>query len=146
MWLIRSLSSDLFGSLEYITHHLGIATRGFEVTSKVVDNEQNKRYYEGKFEFGVPSSIFVPFSTGAVLNLAALIMGFLKILRGENLDCLIFQMLIASFGVVNCWPIYEAMVLRSDNGRMPIKITFISVSFAWVVYAAVSFILKLQKI
>ncbi|XP_022871286.1 cellulose synthase-like protein G3 isoform X2 [Olea europaea var. sylvestris] len=146
MWLIRSLSSDLFGSLEYITHHLGIATRGFEVTSKVVDNEQNKRYYEGKFEFGVPSPIFVPFSTGAVLNLAALIMGFLKILRGENLDCLIFQMLIASFGVVNCWPIYEAMVLRSDNGRMPIKITFISVSFAWVVYAAVSFILKLQKI
>ncbi|CAI9772102.1 unnamed protein product [Fraxinus pennsylvanica] len=42
MWLIRSLSSDLFGSLEHIINHLGIATRGFEVTSKVVDNEQNK--------------------------------------------------------------------------------------------------------
>ncbi|KAL2551030.1 Cellulose synthase-like protein G3 [Forsythia ovata] len=143
IWLIRLLSSDLLGSLEYIANHLGISTRGFEVTNKVVDNEQNKRYYEGKFEFGVPSPNFVPFSTAAILNLTALIMGFLKILWNENLDSLIIQMLIASFGVVNCLPIYEAMVLRSDNGRIPIKITIISVSLAWVVYAAVSFILKL---
>ncbi|KAL0292533.1 UNVERIFIED_CONTAM: Cellulose synthase-like protein G3, partial [Sesamum radiatum] len=78
MWLIRILTSDLFGTLEYISNQLGIATRSFNVTSKVNDDELKNRYDEGKFEFGVPSPMFVPLSTVAIINLAAFFGDFHK--------------------------------------------------------------------
>ncbi|KAG8374567.1 hypothetical protein BUALT_Bualt10G0008900 [Buddleja alternifolia] len=143
MWLIRGLSSDLFGTFEYISNHLGIATRGFNVTNKVNDDELRKRYDEGKFEFGVPSPMFVPLSTAAILNLFAFVFGFFQVLRWRMLDEFFVQMVLASFGVVNSWPFYEAMVLRTDKGRIPTKITIISAFLAWLLFAAISFIKKM---
>ncbi|KAI3469092.1 hypothetical protein Pfo_025755 [Paulownia fortunei] len=143
MFLIRVLSSDLFGTLEYISNNLGIAARGFNVTNKVNDNELRKRYDEGKFEFGVASPMFVPFSTAAIVNLVAFFGGFLQVLRGRDLTELFGQMVLASFGVVNSWPVYEAMVLRTDKGRMPTKITIISVFLAWALFAVISLMTKM---
>lgn len=143
MWIIRGLSSDLFGTLEYISNHLGIAARGFNVTNKVNDNELRKRYDEGKFEFGVASPLFVPLSTAAIINLVTFFGGFLQVLRGRDLDEFFGQMVLASFGVVNSWPVYEAMVLRTDQGRMPTKITIVSVFVAWVLFAVISSLTKM---
>lgn len=75
MWMMRVLSSDLFGASEYIMNHLGLATRGFDVTNKANDDELRKRYDEGKFHFGVPSPLFVPLSTAAVINVGAFLVG-----------------------------------------------------------------------
>ncbi|KAF2313474.1 hypothetical protein GH714_011162 [Hevea brasiliensis] len=44
--------------------------------------------------------------------------------------------------VANSWPVYEAMVLRSDNGKMPAKTCVIGTALTWVIYVAGSFILK----
>lgn len=142
MWLVRGLSSDLFGTLEYISNHLGIAARGFNVTNKVNNEEQRKRYDEGKFEFGVSSPMFVPLSTAAIINLVAFFGGFLQFLKGRELDELLGQMVVASMGVANSWPVYEAMVLRSDGGRMPTKITIISLVLAWLLFVVISSIAK----
>lgn len=143
MWLIKGLTSFSFGGIEYVTKVLGIATQGFNVTSKVVDDEQGKRYDQGMFEFGVPSPMFVPLSTAAIVNLIAFLYGFLEVLRGGNLDALFLQMFVAGFGVLNSLPIYEAMVLRADKGRMPTKITIISAFLACALYITSSFILKM---
>lgn len=145
MWIIRVLSSDLFGTLEYIGNHLGISTREFDITNKGNNEDQRKRYNEGKFEFGVPSPMFVPLSTSAIVNLAALSWGILQALRGNSLNELGGQMILACFGVVNSWPVYEAMVLRTDEGRMPTKITLISVSLAWVLSTVLSNILRMKE-
>lgn len=142
MWIIRGLSSDLFGTLEYISNKLGIAARNFNVTNKVSDEKLSKRYYEGKFEFGVSSPMFVPLSTAAIINLVAFLGGILKFLKGGEVDKLLGQMAVASMGVVNSWPVYEAMVLRSDGGRMPTKITIISLVLAWLLFIVISFIAK----
>ncbi len=40
--------------MEFFLKSLGISTQGFNVTSKVLDDEQSKRYKQGIFEFGVP--------------------------------------------------------------------------------------------
>lgn len=142
MWIVRGLTSDLFGTLEYISNKLGIAARDFNVTNKVNDEELRKRYYEGKVEFGVPSPMFVPFSTAAIINLVAFFGGILKLLKGGELDDLLGQMAVTSMGVANSWPVYEAMVLRSDGGRMPTKITIISLVLAFLMFIVVSFIAK----
>lgn len=143
MWLVRGVSSYLFGSLEFATKHLGIATHGFNITSKVQDDEQSKRYDQGTFVFGVASPMFVSLAVAAVLNFIAFISSFLQILLGGNVEGLFVQIFIAGFGVLNCLPIYEAMALRSDKGRIPNKVTIISTFVAWVLYVVVSFMLKM---
>ncbi|KAA8520973.1 hypothetical protein F0562_011646 [Nyssa sinensis] len=138
MWMIKGVSSYLFGLFEYVTIHLGIATQGFNVTSKVLNDEQSRRYDQGIFEFGVPSPMFVPLAMAAIIKLLAFSMGLVEVFRGRNLDGLFLQKFIAGFVVLNCWPIYEAMVLRTDKGRMPTKTTIISTFLACLLYSAAS--------
>ncbi|XP_057510917.1 cellulose synthase-like protein G3 isoform X2 [Actinidia eriantha] len=142
MWLIRGVTSYLFGLIEFVSKCLGIATHGFNVTSKVVDDEQGKRYDQGTFEFGVHSLMSVPLAAAAIINLIALIRGLIGVFRGWNLEGLFVQMFISGFVVLNCWPVYEAMVLRSDKGRMPTKTTMVSIFVAWALYAVASLMLK----
>ncbi|KAI3689898.1 hypothetical protein L2E82_47868 [Cichorium intybus] len=68
MWLIRGLSPLLFALVEYIAKHLGITTQGFNVTSKVQDDDQRKRYDQGLIEFGVHSVMFLPLITATILG------------------------------------------------------------------------------
>ncbi|KAL7159880.1 hypothetical protein ABFS83_01G056700 [Erythranthe nasuta] len=135
LWLIRGLSSFLFGSTEYTSKRLGMATHGFNITSKVMDNEQSKRYNQGMFEFGVASPMFVPLAMAAILNLAAFLVGFVLVLKKEGgFDRFFMQIFIAGFGVLNSLPFYEAMVLRSDKGKMPMKTTITSTLLVGILY------------
>ncbi|KAL7597424.1 hypothetical protein Lser_V15G30265 [Lactuca serriola] len=129
MWFIRGLSSYIFGFIEFSIKRLGIASKGFHVTNKVVDNEQSKRYDNGVFEFSVPSPMFVPLAMVAIVNLVAFVFGILQILKGGNVNGLFGQMFLACFGLVNSWPIYKAMVWRTDNGRMHRSINVTSTLF-----------------
>ncbi|CAA3013906.1 cellulose synthase G3 [Olea europaea subsp. europaea] len=144
IWLIRGLSSYLFGFIEYIAKQLGMDTHGFNVTSKVMDDEQSKRYDEGTFEFGVESPMFMPLAMAAILNLMAFSYGgIVQIFKERNLDGFFVQVFIAGFGVLNCLPIYEAMVLRSDKGRMPTRTTIISTLFVGGLCVVTSFVLNM---
>ncbi|XP_038875597.1 cellulose synthase-like protein G3 [Benincasa hispida] len=130
MWMIRGISSYLYGSIEFTLKSLGIFSYGFEVTSKVMDEEQSKRYMEEWFEFGASTPMFVPMAMAATLNLGCLVSGFMRIFKGwNNWEEMFGQMFIAGFITLNCWPIYEAMVFRSDAGKMPLNITFMSILF-----------------
>ncbi|MFS7923686.1 putative cellulose synthase (UDP-forming) [Helianthus anomalus] len=61
MWIIKGLSPYVFAFVEYTSKCLGIVTKGFNVTSKVQDDEQSKRYDQGLMEFGVHSPFFCTF-------------------------------------------------------------------------------------
>ncbi|KMS97558.1 hypothetical protein BVRB_5g125820 [Beta vulgaris subsp. vulgaris] len=128
MWMICGLSSFLFGCIDYTLSSLGISVRGFDLTSKVQDDELSKRYDQGTFEFGVASPMFVPMTMAAIINVASFVMGSIGLFRSgiRNMEGLILQILLSGFVVINCWPVYEAMVFRSDNGRMSTKITLIA--------------------
>ncbi|XVF10377.1 hypothetical protein REPUB_Repub07fG0177600 [Reevesia pubescens] len=60
------------------------------------------------------------------------------ILSGSNKEGLGLQMLLTGFIVVNCLPIYGAIALRSDKGKMPTQITFISTFLSVALYTAAS--------
>lgn len=128
MWMICGLSSFLFGCIDYTLSSLGISVRGFDLTSKVQDDELSKRYDQGTFEFGVASPMFVPMTMAAIINVVSFVVGSIGLFRSgiRNMEGLILQILLSGFVVINCWPVYEAMVFRSDNGRMSTKITLIA--------------------
>ncbi|XAR70153.1 Cellulose synthase (UDP-forming) [Bertholletia excelsa] len=135
MWMVRGITCNLFGSVEYVSKCLGMSTQGFNVTSKVVNDEQSKTYEKGVFEFGVESLMFVPLAATSMINLAAFIRGLVLVFSGGDMEGLFVQVFISGFVVLNCWPIYEAMALRRDKGRMPTKITLISAVLALALYA-----------
>ncbi|KAJ9706256.1 hypothetical protein PVL29_001674 [Vitis rotundifolia] len=137
-WMMRVLSSFTFGLVEFLLKYVGISTFGFNVTSKVVEEEQRKRYQKGIFEFGVPSPVFLPLTTAAIINLVAFLSGFAQACRQRSIEDVFLQMCLAGFAVVNCCPVYEAMAWRRDQGKLPLKITVISVVLAWALYSASS--------
>ncbi|KAF3338921.1 cellulose synthase-like protein G3 [Carex littledalei] len=116
MWLIRGLTAFPFAIMQFLFKQLNISTQGFNVTSKVMDDEQNKRYDQGFFDFGVDSPFFVILGTVAILSLCAFTVGMIR-------NGMVMEVFLAGFGVVNCWPVYEAMCLRVDSGRMPERVT-----------------------
>ncbi|KAG6389715.1 hypothetical protein SASPL_151188 [Salvia splendens] len=101
-------------------------THGFNVTSKVMEDEQSQRYDNGIFEFGVASPMFIPLASLATLNLVAFLAGFLRVFNDGEFDAFFVQMFVAGFGVLNSFPIYGAMFFRRDSGRMPINTTLTS--------------------
>ncbi|KAL5552417.1 hypothetical protein UlMin_002593 [Ulmus minor] len=137
IWMIRGLSCFLFGSIEYFLKSLGISTHGFDLTSKVVDQEQSKRYEQGVFDFGVESPMFVPMTMAAITNLAAFCLGLLVVLTGREsaFEELFMQVLISGFGVLNSLPVYEAMITSSKRG-IPTRTTLLSVVLSSVLFVA----------
>uniref|UniRef100_M1AZ66 Cellulose synthase CslG n=1 Tax=Solanum tuberosum TaxID=4113 RepID=M1AZ66_SOLTU len=128
---------------EYLTKKLGITTKGFNVTSKVVGQDERKMYDQSVFTFGIPSPMFVPLATVSIINLIAFVRGIVTVIfRMESLDELFIQLFIAGFAVVNCLPIYEAMLLRSDHGKMPERIVITSSVLAGVLCIAFSLIVS----
>ncbi|KAM7525904.1 hypothetical protein LguiA_015806 [Lonicera macranthoides] len=136
MGIIRGLSSFPFALLEYVLKSVGMSSFGYNVTSKVVDNEENKHYEQGIFEFGVPSPMFLPLAMAAIINLFSFSSGVLRVLKNGRLDDVFVQIFISAYLVVSCWPVYEAMVLRSDKGKMPGSKCLLAFSFIWYVSGA----------
>ncbi|XP_047337466.1 cellulose synthase-like protein G3 isoform X2 [Impatiens glandulifera] len=145
MWIIKGLSCYPFAITDFvITNCLGITAPRFNVTGKVVDEELSDRYNRGMMEFGVESPVFIPIATSAMVNLVALACGVgeVAIIGNERFKDLFGQMFIAGYGVVNSWPIYEAMVIRHDPGKMPTKITLVSLFVTLILSSASYYYLR----
>ncbi|XP_024995489.1 cellulose synthase-like protein G2 [Cynara cardunculus var. scolymus] len=134
-WLIMGCSSYPFSIFDWLLTSLGMSICDFNVTNKASNNEISKRYEQGFFEFGVESSLLLAVSLVAVVNIIAFVMGIKQVLMNTHrFEELFMQLFIAGFGVVNSLPVYEGLVLRSDNGKIPMKIGLKSVCVALVVY------------
>lgn len=142
MWLIRGITSYPFGATQFALKQIGIPAPGFNVTSKIMPDEVSKRYKDGIFEFGIVSPFFVSLGTVAIVNMFSLIIGMANAVRKErSFDEMFVQLFLSAFVVVNSWPIYEAMFLRKDGGRIPRRVTGISILLAGILYFLISYFL-----
>ncbi|KAF8087198.1 hypothetical protein N665_0595s0011 [Sinapis alba] len=118
MWMIRGFTSFFFGFIEFTLKTLNLSTHGFNLTSKAnEDDEQSKRYEKEIFDFGPSSSMFLPLTATAILNLFAFVWGMCGLfIWGKKL---VLELMLVSFAAVNCLPVYEAMMLRKDAGKLP---------------------------
>ncbi|MCL7023561.1 hypothetical protein MKW94_012078 [Papaver nudicaule] len=144
MWLIRGATCYSFSFVEFTLNQIGISSApDFSLTSKVIDNEQQKRYDREIFDFGVESPFFVSLSTFALINLVSFSFGVMKVVFMEGiLEEMLVQLFLSGFVLVNCLPIYEAMVLRKDGGRMPTRVTLISLLITLLLCYGARFAIK----
>jgi len=132
MWLVKRITSYLYAVIENIRKLLGLSKMGFVVSPKVSDEDESKRYEQEIMEFGTSSPEYVIIATIALLNFVCLVGGLGQILTsGQNMlwNGLLLQVVLCGLLVIINIPIYEAMFLRKDKGRIPFSVTLASVGF-----------------
>ncbi|KAF8781060.1 hypothetical protein HU200_001032 [Digitaria exilis] len=127
MWVIKRTTSYLFAVADTIFRLLGLSAMAFAITPKVSDEDQSRRYEQELMEFGPSSSLeFVIVAAIALLSLVCLAGGLSWIVAsGCTASCLKFFLQIVLCGAlvaINV-PVYEAMFIRNDRGRMAPGVT-----------------------
>ncbi|KAG5546735.1 hypothetical protein RHGRI_018792 [Rhododendron griersonianum] len=131
MWYFRRTTSYLFAFIDTITRQLGFSQSAFSITAKVVNDDVLERYEEGTMEFGTSSVMFTIIATLALLNFFSFTAGILKIIWGYSFaEGLTVQIGLCLVVVVINLPVYQALFLRDDNGRIPSSVMFKSLVLA----------------
>ncbi|KAL7220162.1 hypothetical protein ACSBR2_013096 [Camellia fascicularis] len=127
MWMIRSVTSHLYGSLDAFMKRMGMREASFQPTNKAVDDEQLKRYQMGKFDFQASNMLIVPVVTLVILNLVSLFGGVTRmVVINGSFNEMFVQVGLSFFIVSMTYPIVEGMVVRKDKGRVPISVSILS--------------------
>ena len=130
IWLIRRTTSYFFGFIDTISRQLGLSETTFAITTKVVKEDVLKRYEEEVIEFGSSTIMVTIIAALALLHIFCLIGGIKKIfldLEFIKLDQLILQVILSLLLVMINIPVYQALFIRNDEGRIPSSILFKSV-------------------
>ncbi|RVX14697.1 Cellulose synthase-like protein E6 [Vitis vinifera] len=130
-WLIRSATSYLFALIDNLTKQLGLSETTFVITAKVADEGVLKRYQQEIIEFGNVSLMVTIISTLALLNLFSLVGGMTRVIfsmefRG-GVAGLIPHIILCGLTVMLNLPVYHALFIRSDKGRIPSSVMFKSI-------------------
>lgn len=137
MWLYKRTTSYLFGFCDNILKLLGFSKSAFVITSKVVEEDVSQRYEQEVMEFGTTSPLFTVLATLALLNAFVFVVG-LKRLFVEyetitmGLDTFALQITLCGLLAFINLPLYQALFLRKDKGKMPTSVTYRSLVFALV--------------
>ncbi|KAK9941201.1 hypothetical protein M0R45_017820 [Rubus argutus] len=135
IWLYQRTTSYLFAFIDTIVHYLGYTDSAFVITAKVADEDVSERYEKEIMEFGGSSPMFTLLATLALLNLYCFA-GFVKTAitgtKGiaEVYDTMCLQILLCVVLIFINLPLYEALYLRKDKGKLPSSVAFKSMAFA----------------
>lgn len=138
MWMIKSLTSYAYATLDAVLEKIGLTKASFLATSKVVDDEVAQRYRMGTYDFGAPAVFMVPLCTLYMINVAAFVIGFGRILHGGEMH-MHMQVLVSLLGLILHYPLFEGMVLRKDKGRVSSSVSLLSAIISSILLASASY-------
>ncbi|GKV37369.1 hypothetical protein SLEP1_g45410 [Rubroshorea leprosula] len=133
MVMIRRTTSFFFAFVDTIIKKLGLSQTTFVLTAKVAAEDVSKRYEQQVMEFGSSSIMFTLIATLAMLNLISLAGAAFKTVMPveylKEMERLISQVGVCALVVMLNAPVFEALFLRKDKGRLPFSVMFKSVVF-----------------
>lgn len=138
MWMIRRITSYLYGTIDTVVKMLGLSKMAFAITTKVSDEDASKRYEQDVMEFGYSSPMLVIISTVALLNIVCLVGGLFRLVLGWGVaawDAYLIQVILCGMIVAINMPIYDALFFRKDKGNIPPSVTFTSLAFVLLLCA-----------
>lgn len=79
IWMIKMLTSCLFGCIDVLLKWLSITKASFRLTNKAIDQEKLKKYEKGKFDFQGAEMFMIPLKLLVLLNMVCFIIGVNKL-------------------------------------------------------------------
>ncbi|KAH0997835.1 hypothetical protein GBA52_021699 [Prunus armeniaca] len=141
IWLYKRTTSYLFAFIDTILNSLGYSDSAFVITAKVSDEDVLHRYEKEVMEFGASSPMFTILATLALLNLFCFLGVVTEAIMGEGMtklyETMPLQILLCGVLILINLPLYQALYLRKDKGKMPSSIAFKSMAFS--VFACICF-------
>ncbi|XP_024193737.1 cellulose synthase-like protein G2 isoform X1 [Rosa chinensis] len=126
IWMMKAVTSHLYGSLDAFMKKFGLREASFFPTNKVDDVEQLQRHIAGVFDFRTSALFLVPLASLVILNMASFCVGISRVIFQGELEKLFIQVFIPFYAVVVNYPIIEGMLIRKDSGRIPPSVTLLS--------------------
>ncbi|KAA8527077.1 hypothetical protein F0562_008694 [Nyssa sinensis] len=130
IWLYKRTSSYLFAFVDTILWLIGSSDSAFVITTKVADQDAYQRYKQEMMEFGTDSPMFTILASLAMLNLICFIGVVKKVVTDLGIavhETLALQILLCGLLVAINFPLYQALFLRKDKGKLPNSVTAKSV-------------------
>ncbi|KAL2945060.1 Cellulose synthase-like protein E1 [Bienertia sinuspersici] len=128
IWLYKRTSSYFFAIIDTTLKVLGFSQMKFVISNKVTDDDVLQRYEKEIMEFGVPSPMFTLLASLALMNLFSFLV-LIKMLLVEKdrwrmiIERLSLQILLCGVLVLINLPLFKALFVRKDKGRMPSSVT-----------------------
>ncbi|KAB2631353.1 cellulose synthase-like protein G2 [Pyrus ussuriensis x Pyrus communis] len=110
IWMMKSVTSHLYGSVDAFMKKLGMREASFFPTNKVDDVEQLKRYNMGVFDFQTSRLFLVPMVALVILNMASFVVGIARGIFVGELDKM------------------------KDKGSIPLSVTLVSALVSLIFY------------
>ena len=143
MWLYKRTSSYLFAFMDTILKLLGFAESRFVISTKTADQDVSQRYEKEIMEFGTSTPMFTILSTLAMINLVCFVGVLKEALMGKGIirvyETMSLQFVLCGILVLINFPLYEALFLRKDRGKLPSSLAAKSIVLALL--ACISFTL-----
>ncbi|KAL9316756.1 hypothetical protein ACSQ67_017757 [Phaseolus vulgaris] len=139
---IHRITSYLFGFIDTMSKQIGLSQTKFVITDKVVTDDVRKRYEEEIIDFGGSSIMLTILATVAMLNLFGVVGGMKRVLMELEFGWsqLMVQITLSLLVVMISLPVYEALFIRSDKGRISSSIMLKSIIVASLACYLASFI------
>ncbi|XP_030491027.2 cellulose synthase-like protein E6 isoform X3 [Cannabis sativa] len=135
MWLFNRTTSYFFTVLDHMLKLLGFTDEAFIITAKVADDDVSERYKQELMEFGIASPMFTILTALALLNALGFIWGLKKLIFTQQslyMNPFALQVVLSGLLVFVNLPIYEAIFLRKDKGRLPNSVIYQSIMLTLV--------------
>ncbi|XP_059446004.1 probable cellulose synthase A catalytic subunit 8 [UDP-forming] [Corylus avellana] len=130
IWMIKSITTHLYGSLDAIMKRMGVREASFLPTNKVEDDERVKLYQMGKFDFQTSNMFLVPMVALIILNMASFTGGLFRVMFLGEWDKMFVQVFISFYILIMNFPIIEGVMIRKDKGRIQSSVTLLSAVFS----------------
>ncbi|KAK9672827.1 hypothetical protein RND81_12G127400 [Saponaria officinalis] len=124
--MIKGVTCYVYGALECVMSKMGIREANFIPTNKAGEEDKTKLYQLGKYDFRSPNILLVPLVTLVTLNMLCFVGGIARVIFTRNLDIMFAQVLFSLYVLVMSSPIVDGMLLRKDDGRVPLSTSLMS--------------------
>ena len=126
MWMIKSVTSHMYGSLDAFMKRIGAREATFSLTNKAGDDEKVELYQKGLYDFRSLPIFLVPIAFIVELNVVTFLVGIGRAFLVGDFDETLVQVFISFYILFINYPIIEGMVFRKDNGCFPKSLTILS--------------------
>ncbi|XP_059666571.1 cellulose synthase-like protein E1 [Cornus florida] len=143
IWLYKRTTSYFFALLDTILGFIGFSDLAFVISTKVTDDDTSRRYEQETMEFGASSTMFNILGLVAMLNLICFVWLVKMVVTDAGTvfyETMALQILLCGLLVLINLPLYQALFLRKDRGKMPYSVTFKSVVLAVFVCTCFAFL------